>query len=72
MTGPPIMPSTQTRTKLRAFQLDAALPLDPEKENRLEAPVQADSTQLPAVATCAVGVVWTVPVPGSIIRPSSA
>jgi DNA replication ATP-dependent helicase Dna2 len=38
------MPSTQTRTKLRAFQLDAALPLDPEKENRLEAPVQADST----------------------------
>jgi DNA replication ATP-dependent helicase Dna2 len=38
------MPSTQTRTKLRAFQLDAALPLDPEKENRLEAPAQADST----------------------------
>lgn len=38
------MPSTQTRTKLRAFQLDAALPLDPEKENRLEAPAQADGT----------------------------
>lgn len=38
------MPSTQTRTKLRAFQLDTALPLDPEKENRLEAPAQADST----------------------------
>ncbi|KAF3040980.1 Tripartite DNA replication factor [Didymella heteroderae] len=28
------MPSTQTRTKLRAFQLDETLPLDPEKENR--------------------------------------
>lgn len=28
------MPSTQTRTKLRAFQLDETLPLDPDKENR--------------------------------------
>lgn len=30
------MPSSQTRTKLRAFQLDETLPLDSEKENRPE------------------------------------
>ena len=32
------MPSTQTRTKLRTFQLDETLPLDPEKENRQQTP----------------------------------
>ncbi|KAF3000317.1 Tripartite DNA replication factor [Curvularia kusanoi] len=44
VTGPPIMPSSQTRTKLRAFQLDNTLPLDPDKENRPEAPTKAEGT----------------------------
>lgn len=44
MTGPPIMPSTQTRTKLKAFALDDSLPLDPEKENRPERPSKTDET----------------------------
>lgn len=44
MTGPPIMPSTQTRTKLRAFQLDDSLALDPDKENRLERAPKTDET----------------------------
>ncbi|KAJ4987931.1 DNA replication ATP-dependent helicase/nuclease dna2 [Stagonosporopsis vannaccii] len=44
VTGPPIMPSTQTRTKLRAFQLNETLPLDPEKENRSETGSKSDET----------------------------
>ena len=38
------MPSTQTRTKLRAFQLDDTLPLDPDKENRPERASRLDET----------------------------
>lgn len=38
------MPSTQTRTKLRAFQLDDTLPLDPDKENRPESAPKAGAT----------------------------
>lgn len=44
MTGPPIMPSTQTRTKLRAFQLDETLPLDPDKENRRQTTSKSEQT----------------------------
>ncbi|KAF3053153.1 Tripartite DNA replication factor [Didymella keratinophila] len=38
------MPSTQTRTKLRAFQLDETLPLDPEKENRPQTTSKPEET----------------------------
>ncbi|KAH6614857.1 hypothetical protein C7974DRAFT_402787 [Boeremia exigua] len=38
------MPSTQTRTKLKAFQLDESLALDPDKENRLDRTATAAAT----------------------------
>ena len=47
VTGPPIMPSTQTRTKLRAFQFEDTLPLDPEKENRPAVPGKTSTKETP-------------------------
>ncbi|XPS75358.1 DNA helicase [Ascochyta lentis] len=50
VTGPPIMPSTQTRTKLKAFQFDDTLPFDAAKEREAEKENQPAARDKPLTA----------------------